>query len=578
MVEKRGIGVFPGIVTGKAAVFRHTVLDNVEHALADDPERELREFEAAQKSVLDELHSIKPSSREERDMLDVYESMLSDPDYLALIRENIRERKYTASWAVEAATEKYTAALAALGDSYFSERIADIRDAENRLLAAISGIATEIVISEPSIIIADYLLPSELIQMDRKNVLGLLLDTGGSTSHIAILAHSDEIPAVLGLGDISKTTEDGAAVAMDGKEGVAIIDPDEKTLRSFRAKKGVAARAEKELRKGAALPAVTTDGVQIHLLSNIEGLEGLDSAIAAGAEGIGLFRTEFLVLRDSDFDDGRKDSVYAEAAKVMGNYGPVTFRTYDLGGDKIAEGMDRNEENPILGWRAVRFCMERRDIFRSQLISILKASAFSDSVRLMFPMISGSEELVEVLAFFDEVKDECRKKGIAFDENMKIGTMIETPSAAITADILADYVDFMSIGTNDLIQYTIAVDRGNEKIAHLYRPLHPAVLRLLKYVVDSAKKKGVTVSICGEMAGNAEYAPLLVGLGFDELSMSSHSILEVRKRIRTLSRESCVHFADNVLSLPDATSIEKALNEYNQRTVAQGRRYEGYSV
>ena len=561
MIEKRGIGVFPGIVTGKAAVFRHTVLDNVEHSLSNDSDRELSEFEAAHKSVLEEVRAIKPSSKEERDMLSVYESMLLDPDYLSLIRENIKDRKYTASWAVEAATEKYTAALAALGDTYFAERIADIRDAESRLLSAISGIATEIIITEPSIIIADYLLPSELIQMDRINVLGLLLDTGGSTSHIAILAHSDEIPTVLGLGDISRIAEDGCNVVMDGREGLAIVDPDEKTLRSFRAKKGVALRAEKELKKEASLPAITTDGVQIHLMCNIEGLEGIEGAIAAGAEGVGLFRTEFLVLKDNE--DREKDHIYEEAAREMGPYGPVTFRTYDLGGDKIAEGMDKGEENPILGWRAVRFCMERKDIFRSQLISILKASAVSPSVRIMFPMISGSEELLEVLAFLEEVKAECRAKGIAFDENMKIGTMIETPSAAITADILADHVDFMSIGTNDLIQYTIAVDRGNEKIAHLYRPLHPAVLRLLKYVVDSAKKKGVTVSICGEMAGHAEYAPLLVGLGFDELSMSSHSILEVRKRIRTLNKESCAHFADNVLSLPDATSIEKALDEYN---------------
>ena len=561
MIEKRGIGVFPGIVTGKAAVFRHTVLDNVEHSLSNDSDRELSEFEAAHKSVLEEVRAIKPSSKEERDMLSVYESMLLDPDFLSLIRENIKDRKYTASWAVEAATEKYTAALAALGDTYFAERIADIRDAESRLLSAISGIATETIITDPSIIIADYLLPSELIQMDRINVLGLLLDTGGSTSHIAILAHSDEIPTVLGLGDISGIAEDGCTVVMDGREGLAIVDPDEKTLRSFRAKKGVALRAEKELKKEASLPAITTDGVQIHLMCNIEGLEGIEGAVAAGAEGVGLFRTEFLVLKGNE--DREKDHIYEEAAREMGPYGPVTFRTYDLGGDKIAEGMDKGEENPILGWRAVRFCMERKDIFRSQLISILKASAVSPSVRIMFPMISGSEELLEVLAFLEEVKAECRVKGIAFDENMKIGTMIETPSAAITADILADHVDFMSIGTNDLIQYTIAVDRGNEKIAHLYRPLHPAVLRLLKYVVDSAKKKGVTVSICGEMAGHAEYAPLLVGLGFDELSMSSHSILEVRKRIRTLNKESCAHFADNVLSLPDATSIEKALDEYN---------------
>lgn len=561
MIEKRGIGVFPGVVTGHAAVFRHTILDNVEHALTENPEIELSIFENAVKSVLAEIHKIKPHSKEESDMLGIYEAMLSDPDYLALIQDNIKDRRYTASWAVEAATEKYVSALIALGDSYFAERITDIRDAEVRLLSAIAGISSDVIVDKPSVIVADYLTPLELMQMDRSNVLGLMLDTGGLTSHVAILAHSEEIPAILGLGDISSIVEDDAVVAMDGKEGLVIIDPDEKTIRSFRARKGIATRTEKELREGATLPAETLDGHRIHLMCNIEGLEGLDGALSSGAEGIGLFRTEFLALQNFG-DEENKARIYEEVARRMGDSGPVTFRTYDLGGDKMADGMI-SEENPILGWRAVRFCMERKDIFRKQLISILRASAVSPSVRLMFPMISGSEELLEVLAFLDEVKAECRADGIPFDENMKIGTMIETPSAAITTDILADYVDFMSIGTNDLIQYTIAVDRGNERIAHLYRPLHPAVLRLMKYVVDEAKKKGVTVSICGEMAGNAEYAPLLVGLGFDELSMTAHSVLEVRKRIRTLNAESCVDFADNVLSLRDATSIERALKDYN---------------
>ena len=549
MIEKRGIGVFPGVVTGHAAVFRHTILDNVEHALTENPEIELSIFENAVKSVLAEIHKIKPHSKEESDMLGIYEAMLSDPDYLALIQDNIKDRRYTASWAVEAATEKYVSALIALGDSYFAERITDIRDAEVRLLSAIAGISSDVIVDKPSVIVADYLTPSELMQMDRSNVLGLMLDTGGLTSHVAILAHSEEIPAILGLGDISSIVEDDAVVAMDGKEGLVIIDPDEKTIRSFRARKGIATRTEKELREGATLPAETLDGHRIHLMCNIEGLEGLDGALSSGAEGIGLFRTEFLALQNFG-DEENKARIYEEVARRMGDSGPVTFRTYDLGGDKMADGMTA-EENPILGWRAVRFCMERKDIFRKQLISILRASAVSPSVRLMFPMISGSEELLEVLAFLDEVKAECRADGIPFDE------------AAITTDILADYVDFMSIGTNDLIQYTIAVDRGNERIAHLYRPLHPAVLRLMKYVVDEAKKKGVTVSICGEMAGNAEYAPLLVGLGFDELSMTAHSVLEVRKRIRTLNAESCVDFADNVLSLRDATSIERALKDYN---------------
>ena len=251
--------------------------------------------------------------------------------------------------------------------------------------------------------------------------------------------------------------------------------------------------------------------------------------------------------------------------KEMGPYGPVTFRTFDFGGDKQIEWMNLNEENPILGWRAVRFCMERKDIFAHQLAAILKASAYADDVRIMFPMISGIEELKSVLAFFDEVKAICRASGVKFNEDMQIGTMIEVPSAAICSDILADYVDFMSIGTNDLIQYTLAVDRGNDKISYLYKPLHPAVLRLIKYVVDSAKAKGVTVSMCGEMAGMPEYLPILIGMGFDELSMANHSVLVAKKRMRELDSISCTRLVNHVLSLPDASSVEEALKEFNSQ-------------
>ena len=561
MVGKKGLGVSPGIAIGKAEVFRHSDI-TIDHETCDNPELEKEAFERAVRTVLKELDSIKTDDKAGHDIMLVHKSMVEDPEFRSLVLENIEKKKYNAAWAVEAAAEKFIALLEASGSEYFRERADDLRYVERYLLTALSGMVSAFAVADECIIVADYLMPAELFELNTAAVRGICLDSGGRTSHVAILAHSLGIPAILGLGDISSFAVDGDIIAMDGKEGDAVLSPDDDTLQAFRARRSAEIRAEKSLRRTALLPAETTDGVRIKLLCNIEGIEAIPQAISAGAEGIGLFRTEFLALKDFGSEESRAQ-VYAEAAKRMGPYGPVTFRTYDLGGDKMADGMDNGEANPILGWRAVRFCMERRDIFRSQLMSILRASALSPSVRLMFPMISGSEELLEVLAFLEDVKDECRKKGIPFDENMKVGTMIEVPSAAITADIIADHVDFMSIGTNDLIQYTIAVDRGNEKIAHLYRPLHPAVIRLLKYVADSAKKKGVTVSICGEMAGQAEYAPLLVGLGFDELSMTAHSVLEVRKRIRSLEWESCADFADRVLSLPDATSIENALKEYN---------------
>ena len=566
MVQKTGIGVSPGAVIAEAAVLRHSGF-GVEHVTVDDINSELAVFSSALNSAFSSLDATLVSSEDEKAMLMTLRAMLSDPEYTGLIKDNIKERNYNAAWAVEAATEKYASMLDKMGDGYFSERASDIRDAGYILIEAIAGESISAFhITKPSILVADYLLPSEFLRLERKFLRGLCLDGGGKTSHIAILSRSADIPAVFALGDFSIYAENGMTIAMDGKYGTAVLDPQKKVLSEYRKRCDAAARAEADLQKGADLPAETVDGFRIRLLCNIEGVEGIDGAISSGAEGIGLFRTEFLALQKAYLDDGDKMyHVYQEAVERMSEYGPITFRTYDIGGDKVLEGTGINEDNPILGWRAVRFCMENKELFRSQLVSILRASAISPSVRMMFPMISGSEELREVLAFLDEVKAECREKGIPFDENMKIGTMIEVPSAAITADILADYVDFMSIGTNDLIQYTIAVDRGNEKISYLYRPLHPAVLRLIKHVVDSAKAKGIQVSMCGEMAGETEYLPILVGMGFDELSMSAHSILEARRRIRLLDKGSCTRFVNHVLSLPDAVSVEAALKEFTEQ-------------
>ena len=566
MVQKTGIGVSQGAVIAEAAVLRHSGF-GVEHVTVEDIDSELAVFSSALNSAFSSLDATLVSSEDEKAMLMTLRAMLSDPEYTGLIKDNIKERNYNAAWAVEAATEKYASMLDKMGDGYFSERASDIRDAGYILIEAIAGESISAFhLTKPSILVADYLLPSEFLRLDRKFLRGLCLDGGGKTSHIAILSRSADIPAVFALGDFSIYAENGMTIAMDGKYGTAVLDPQKKVLSEYRKRCDAAARAEADLQKGAGLPAETVDGFRIRLMCNIEGVEGIDGAISSGAEGIGLFRTEFLALQKSYLDDGDKMyHVYQEAVERMSEYGPITFRTYDIGGDKVLEGMGINEDNPILGWRAVRFCMENKELFRSQLVSILRASAISPSVRMMFPMISGSEELREVLAFLEEVKAECREKGIPFDENMKIGTMIEVPSAAITADILADYVDFMSIGTNDLIQYTIAVDRGNEKISYLYRPLHPAVLRLIKHVVDSAKAKGIQVSMCGEMAGETEYLPILVGMGFDELSMSAHSILEARRRIRLLDKGSCTRFVNHVLSLPDAVSVEAALKEFTEQ-------------
>ena len=563
MLEKNGLGVSQGVVMAKASVFRHSEI-YVSHEPSLDREKDAEAFESAYRHTRSQFDAMDSTDESGRSLIAVYKMMLEDPDYLALIRGNIKEKGYNAAWAVEAATEKYISLLEKVDDDFFKERIFDLKDISVRILSALSSEHhPEIVVQSPSILVADYLLASEMLASDLSNVIGLCLDKGGITSHTAILARSLNIPTVFALADFSSCVKDGDIVFLDGNSGTVILNPDKKARSIYKKRIDEEQKKEVTLEEDRNLPCVTTDGREIKLMGNIEGPESIDPLIKAGCDGIGLFRTEFLLMLPEYKNEESRAAVYEETVKRMAPYGPVTFRTYDIGGDKIPESMKIEEENPILGWRAVRLCMERKDIFRDQLISILKASAVHKGVRLMFPMISGSEELRGVLSFFEEVKTECREKGIAFDEDIKIGTMIEVPSAAITADVIANYVDFMSVGTNDLVQYTIAVDRGNDKISYLYRPLHPAVVRLLKHVADSAKKNNIPVSICGEIAGYVDYLPLLVGLGFTELSMSSHSIMNAHRRIRSLSYESCASFANHVLSLPDAGEIEAALKEFN---------------
>lgn len=549
----------------KAYVFRHSEI-YISYETVEDHDAALQAFEAAYRKTHSDIDAIDAGSEDEKAILAVYKAMLEDPDYLLLIRSNIKDKGYNAAWAVEAATDKYVSLLERVNDDFFKERIADLRDISGRIISEISAEERrDITVPYPAVLVADYLLPSEIISMDLSCVKGLCLDKGGVTSHVAILARSLGIPSVFALGDLSADVRDGDLIALDGKAGTVAVNPDRKMKALYRKKLDKQIRAEASLENGAGEPAVTADGFEVSLMGNIEGPEGIESLIKAGADGIGLFRTEFLMMLPEYADKEKRTAVYRETVERMSPYGPVTFRTYDIGGDKVPKEMKIEEENPILGWRAVRLCMEMKDLFRDQLISILKASAGYKDVRLMFPMVSGSEELKSVIAFLDEVKDECRKKGIEFAEDIKIGTMIEIPSAAITADVIAKYVDFMSIGTNDLIQYTIAVDRSNEKISYLYRPLHPAVLRLLWHVAESAHKYGIPVSMCGEMAGYPDYLPILIGMGIDELSMASSSIMEARRRIRKLSRSSCASFVNHVLSLPDAQEIERALKEFNSK-------------
>lgn len=570
MIAFDGISASQGIAIGNALVYRHDTC-TVQHQLCQSEEEvqsEVLLYQKASELVSQNLEhlALNTTRAEENDILEAHLLMVSDPEFSKSVVATIKEQRYKAAWAVESVSEVMIMQLQATGDALFKERIADIHDIALSLIAHMGGGTGNVgvvALDKPSIVVADMLLPSEILSMNKAKVLGICLETGGKTSHVAILAHSEGIPCVLGLVNIGESCHNGDEVGLDAISGRVYINPNPEILDHLERKKAKAEAHARILHEEAVLPAITTDNHRLLLKGNVQGMDGVHDSLESGAEGIGLFRSEFLLMQDQDFmDDKSEAEVYRSAIEAFSGKGAVTIRTLDVGGDKVVQGLGIDEANPILGWRAVRFCLERKDIFRSQLRAILRSSVYG-KVQIMFPMISGAEELDDVLAFFSLVKDECRKEGIPFDEDMKVGTMIEVPSAAICADILAKKVDFFSVGTNDLIQYTIAVDRGNEKIAYLYQPLHPGVLRLLEMVVSKGHEAGIPVGMCGEMAGEAEFIPLLVGLGFDELSMSPLSLLEARRVIRAVSYADCQTLAAKVLAMDSYRDIASYLKEWN---------------
>ncbi len=545
-----------GFAVARAYILNHHT-PTVEHSRIqseEEAERELSAFQEAGRRVMKEIREEMAKSPSP-DALAILESqlfMIDDPDFRGRVEGYIREGHRRAAWAVESAEGEIVEALSRLRSDSFRERISDIEDVSSRLIASItrSGHGGP-VIQDSSVLIADYLLPSEFLSLDLSLVKAIVLEKGGLTSHVAILSRAEGVPCLTSASSATRLVRKGSLVAFDGDEGAIYIDPDDEVLERIRA--GLSGSADTD----TSLPAITLDGVEIAVEANIEDARSIEAVKRSGASGIGLFRTEFLLMGGHG-----SDQVYSQVAEKMKGCGDVCFRTYDIGGDKMVDGISENEENPVLGYRAVRLCMDRKDIFRPQLKAILKASVFGN-VRIMFPMISGAGELDEVLSLFEDVKRECRSEGIAFDENIKVGIMIEVPSAAITADILARKVDFFSVGTNDLVQYTLAVDRGNEKIAHLYNRLHPAVLRLLKMTADAADEAGIELGICGEMAGDEMVTPLLVGLGYRNLSMNISSMARVKRLIRNISLADAQALAKRALNMTSYREISNLMEYFH---------------
>src|SRR5213595_684232 len=560
-IRFEGVGVSPGMACGKIHVVRDDLDDVVRYRIAPSqvPD-EIGRFETAliqtRMQILEMQQRIAESiGAKDAAIFDAHLLVVEDRTLIDEVLRKLETELCNVEWVFQEVATTYAETLNKIDDPYLRERALDIQDVTKRVIRNLQGKApkTFLGLSEPHILIAHNLTPSDTAAMNREHVLGLATDLGSRTSHTAIMARSLNIPAVVGLHDITERLETGQHVLLDGTNGFLIVDPTPETLKRYGEIESRRVKVVAQLKELRETASTTRDGRHIVLSANIELPEDVDAVAANGAEGIGLYRTEFLYLNRSTLptEDEQYETYRKVAERVRPN--PLIIRTFDLGGDKLAPGtVDISDElNPFLGCRAIRFCLENIDIFKTQLRAILRASAVGN-VKIMFPMISGLEELRHAKAVLDECWNEVGEKKSG---KMEVGAMIEIPSAAISADALAREVDFFSIGTNDLIQYTIAVDRVNERIAHLYEPTHPAVLRLLKMIADAAHANDIWVGVCGEMARDVATIPILIGLGMDELSVGATSVPRVKMAVQSLAVPECKQLVDEILQLQTSSEI-----------------------
>ena len=558
----KGTGASPGIALGKALVVEHKELV-IEKRTITDVDAEIAKLRDAVQVSKTELEKVKEKAAKElgeaeAEIFGAHLLVLEDPELTGAAESKIADEKVNADFALNEIKEMFVAMFESMDNEYMRERAADIKDVTNRVLRHLLGIKVVDLsaLDEEVVLVAHDLTPSDTATMNKKMVLGFLTNIGGRTSHTAIMARTLEIAAVVGLTDITENVKDGDFVVFNGDTGEVIINPDEETKAAYAAKKQAFEEEKKALELLKGKESVTLDGRRVELAGNIGTPNDIEGLIKNDAEGVGLYRTEFLYM-DSDKLPEEDTQFEAYKAVLEGMSGkPIVIRTLDIGGDKKLDYLPLDEEmNPFLGYRAIRLCLDRTDIFKTQLRALYRASVYG-KLRIMFPMISSLEELLQAKEVVKEVQAELDAEGIAYAKDVELGMMIEVPSAAVISDVLAKHVDFFSIGTNDLIQYTTAVDRMNQKISYLYNQFNPAVLRLIKMVIDNAHKEGKWVGMCGEAAGDQMMIPILLGFGLDEFSMSPISILPARKLITSVNEADMKKFADEVLAMGTAEEIK----------------------
>ncbi|MFZ5974956.1 MAG: phosphoenolpyruvate--protein phosphotransferase [Bacillota bacterium] len=560
----KGIAASGGIAIGKAFVLtREDIRVSQEKISHEAVPTEQKKLATAIEKTRRQLLLLKEKtqaqlSEKEAGVFDAHIMFLDDPEYIGGAREAIEQELIGAAYAVKSVTDAFVNEFRGIEDAYFKERAADVADVGERIMRNILGLSgTDLSALEPgSIVVAHDLTPSDTALLDKNKVLGFAADVGGKTSHAAIMARSLMIPAVLGLTDITQKVRTGDSIIIDGSTGIVIHEPDLAAIEEYRDKKEAYEKELAELFTLKDAEAITKDGCRVELFANIGTTADVDGALKYGAQGIGLFRTEFLYMdaKEMPGEDIQFEAYKQVLEKMQGR--PVIIRTLDIGGDKKLPYLPTDDEmNPFLGLRAIRLCFKEIEMFKTQLRAILRASVFGKAL-IMFPMIATVTEVRQAKAILNECKQELSEKGIAFDPDVKAGIMVEVPSAAVSADTIAKEVDFFSIGTNDLCQYTLAVDRMNGNVSYLYDHFDPAVLRLIKMVIDASHNEGIFTGMCGEMAGDERAAALLLGLGLDEFSMSAASVLRVKKAVRNTAMQQAKQLAKEALTLESAEEVK----------------------